>query len=195
MTKIIGLTGGIGSGKSTVAKYFSDLGVPVYIADDAAKDILEKKEFIEKITSVFGADVFENGQINRRTLASIVFNDQAKLQLLNSIVHPAVREDFNEWLNQQHVPFVIKEAAILFETGSYTQCDAIITVTAPVEDRIKRLLLRDNISREEVLARMDKQWPDEKKVAMSNFVITNVNHLKTQQQVAEIFNLINNSII
>ena len=138
MTKIIGLTGGIGSGKTTIAQYFKSLGVPVYIADDEAKKLLDNPDIQKEIKAVFGEFVFENNTISKEKLASIVFQNPQKLSELNGIIHPAVKKHFQLWVaNYQSEPIVIKEAAILFESGSNQDCDKIITVVAPLETRIQ----------------------------------------------------------
>lgn len=189
MTKIIGLTGGIGSGKSTIAEYFASLGVPVYIADDEAKKILYTPEASLEIKQAFGDVVFTNGIPDREKIAKLVFNDPEKLSRLNSIIHPKVSEHFLEWVhNNSTAPFVIKEAAILFESGSYKNCDEIILVTAPVETRIQRVMQRDNVTRERVLERMANQWNDDKKAALSNYIIENVDLQDAKSQSYSIFN-------
>jgi dephospho-CoA kinase len=176
MTKIIGLTGGIGSGKTTIANYFRAAGIPVYIADDEARKIMESPEIIAEIKNVFGNIIFENDILIRSKLAEIVFDNPEKLQKLNAIIHPAVKKHFSEWiLNYKSAPFVIYEAAILFESGSYKNCDFIITVTAPVESRIERVVQRDKTTRENVLKRIAMQWNDEQRFSKSDFVIENIN--------------------
>ncbi len=186
MTKVIGLTGGIGSGKSTVAAMFSELGIPVYIADDAARQVMSEAKTISKIATTFENVVTAN-VIDRSKLAEIVFKDPSALQQLNEIVHPAVALHFKEWLLRQTFPVVIREAAILFESGSYLDCDAIITVVAPIEDRIARVIARDNITREKVLQRINNQWSDDQRIAKSDFVIENIDLEKTKQQVSQLF--------
>lgn len=175
MTKIIGLTGGIGSGKSTIAKYIESLGVPVYIADTEAKKIMDSEMIIGKIIDVFGVDIIENNKISKAKLSKLVFSNPKKLEQLNKIIHPEVYSHFSEWVKKhQNFPLVIKEAAILFESGSYKDCDKIILVTAPKQIRIERVMQRDGISQEAVEARMNNQWDDERKKALSDFVIVNV---------------------
>ncbi len=192
MTKIIGLTGGIGSGKSTVAKMFTAYGIPVYIADDEAKKLMESDEVIKQVIGTFGKDIISDGKINRTKLADIVFNDAEKLTLLNKIVHPAVQKHFTDWLkNRETIPFVIKEAAILFETGGHKQCDKVITVVAPQQLRIERVVARDNTDQEGVLKRINNQWSDEKKILLSDFIIENIDLEKTKEQVDEILKLLN----
>ncbi len=191
-TRIIGLTGGIGSGKTTVANYMQSKGVPVYISDLEAKKVMDSPEIIKKITDVFGMDMIDsNNLLNREKLASIVFNESEKLKKLNAIVHPAVKEHFGKWIKEHKTsPFIIKEAAILFESGSYKDCDEIITVSAPVETRIARVLKRDKTSREKVLQRINNQLSDEERMARSQFVITNENFDQTKKQVDIILNLL-----
>lgn len=187
MTKIIGLTGGIGSGKTTVANIFRSHGIPVYIADEEAKKITDDPKVVARIVEIFGNEILDDGLINRKVLATVVFNDAEKLKQLNSIIHPAVKKHFLQWVeHHQNQPFVIKEAAILFETGNDKDCDAVITVTAPLETRISRVMQRDKASREEILKRIDNQWPDEMRISKSNFIINNIEPYKTEFQVNEI---------
>jgi dephospho-CoA kinase len=190
--KVVGLTGGIGSGKSTIAGFFAQMGVPVYIADDEAKKILYLPETTLRLKRVFGNTVFTGGRPDSKKIAALVFNDAHKLAQLNGIIHPAVAQHFAAWLQGQDALFVIKEAAILFESGSYKGCDAIITVTAPQEVRVQRVMLRDGVTENEVMRRMANQWPDEKKIAMSDFVITNINLEDARAEVVKIFNFLNN---
>jgi dephospho-CoA kinase len=190
-TRVIGLTGGIGSGKSTMAKYFASLGVPVYIADDEAKKILLEPQTVKEIAEVFGDEVMVNGLPDRKKLAAVVFNSPEKLSVLNSIIHPKVREDFKKWVdNHSNEKFVIKEAAILFESGSYKECDDIILVTAPQDIRVQRVMQRDDVTREEVLNRMNNQWDDQKKAALSTYIINNINLNDAKKKADEIFKLL-----
>ena len=191
MTKIIGLTGGIGSGKTTIANEFLSLGIPVYIADDEARKLMQSTEVIDAIRTVFGNTIFENNILNREKLAEIVFSDPEKLAKLNAIVHPAVKKHFDEWLlNHKDAPFVIYEAAILFESGGYKNCDLIISVTAPLETRIQRVIDRDKTTREQVLKRINMQWDDEKRIAKSDFVINNVNIDETKSEIVKILKIL-----
>jgi len=191
MTKIIGLTGGIGSGKTTIANYFMKSGVPVYIADDQARKIMQSDEIIEEIKKTFGIDIFENGILNREKLAQIVFNDPEKLKLLNAIIHPAVKKHFRNWiLDHKNAPFIIYEAAILFESGSYKDCDKIISVTAPMESRIQRVIDRDNSSREQVLKRINAQWNDYQRIAKSDYVIENDSIENAKSEVDKILKIL-----
>lgn len=172
--KRVGLTGGIGSGKSTVAHIFEVLGIPVYYADDASKRLLnEDEELKDKIKTAFGKDAYSNGELNRKYLSDLVFNDSEKINLLNSFVHPATIKDALHWMQMQKAPYVIKEAALIFESGSSKDLDYVIGVKSPVELSIKRAMARDNISEEQVKARMDKQMDEESKIRLCNYVIVN----------------------
>ncbi|NUY82272.1 dephospho-CoA kinase [Flavobacterium sp. MAH-1] len=188
MTKVIGLTGGIGSGKSTVARYFEELGVPVYYADDAAKEVMKTPAMLVSLQNIFGNDVVIDGVLDRKKLSTLVFSDKNKLETLNSLVHPAVRKHFRAWLdNYKDVPFVIREAAILFESGSYKDCEKVITVTAPFETKIERVMQRDSVTRQDVIYRMENQWSDEKKASLSDFIIVNIDLEATREEVVKIF--------
>jgi len=192
MTKVIGLTGGIGSGKTTIANFFAEMGVPVYIADDGARAVMKLDHVKEDIKNVFGENIFDNNILNRTKLAEIVFNDKEKLAKLNSIVHPAVKKDFEVWLLQhKNYDYIIYEAAILFESGRYKECDYIITVTAPEEVRMDRVLKRDNTTPTQVLSRMQMQWKDEDRISRSNFVINNVNLKIAKEEVVKILKILN----
>lgn len=194
MTKIIGLTGGIGSGKTTIAKHFTSLGVPVYIADDEAKKLMDNSEIIAKLQAVFGEEIIENQKIDRKALAQIVFQNPKKLKILNSIIHPAVKKHFTDWLSTyKNHPIIIKEAAILFESGSYKDCDSIITVTSPLEERVNRVMKRDNASRESILDRINNQWTDEQRISKSDYVIVNISVNEALKQAEEILKKLNNS--
>nr|WP_314897578.1 dephospho-CoA kinase [uncultured Flavobacterium sp.] len=191
MTKIIGLTGGIGSGKTTIANYFQSFGIPVYIADDEARKIMQSSEIIDAIKKVFGNSVFENDVLSREKLAEIVFNGPEKLEELNKIIHPAVKRHFDQWLLQHAAaPYIIYEAAILFESGGYKRCDLIITVTAPVESRIQRVLERDKTTRELVLKRINAQWTDEQRISKSDFVIENTSIEAAKLEVVKILKIL-----
>lgn len=170
----IGLTGGIGSGKTTVAKIFELLGVPVYYADDASKRLYQTdKALIRSLKENFGEDVYTDDQLNRTQLAAIVFNDPAKLELLNRLVHPPTIRDANEWMLRQTTPYVIKEAALIFESGSSAELDFVIGIQAPTALRLKRVMQRDKVSREDVLSRMQRQIDEEIKMKLCDFVIRN----------------------
>ncbi|UPT70552.1 MAG: dephospho-CoA kinase [Flavobacterium sp. JAD_PAG50586_2] len=193
MSKIIGLTGGIGSGKTMIANYIKSLGIPVYIADDEARALMNTNEIVQMIVSEFGREVLLDNQINREALANIVFNNPEKLKRLNNIVHPAVKKHFNSWVgNHKNHPLLFKEAAILFESGSYKDCDAVVTVTAPLETRLQRVAKRDKSDRESILKRMEHQWTDEERIANSDYVIQNLTVEDTKKQFDEILNLLKN---
>lgn len=171
----VGITGGIGSGKSTACRIFATLGIPVYYADDRAKQLMnEDPDLMRKITSLLGEKAYRGGLLNRDFVAQIVFQDPEKLQALNAIVHPAVGRDAEEWQQNQHgVPYILKEAALLFEAGSYRQLDKMICVVAPEKLRIKRVMERDQVDESAVRARMDKQWPQHQKMLRSDFLLYN----------------------
>jgi dephospho-CoA kinase len=183
----IGLTGGIGSGKSTVAKIFETLGAPVYYADEEAKRFMNTDEELKTlIKEKFGNEAYKNGELDRKYLAPIVFNDKYKLDLLNSLVHPATIRDAEQWMKKQTTHYVIKEAALLFEAGSTGQLDHVIGIFAPVEMRIKRVMDRDKISRDEVLERMNRQIDEETKMKLCDFIITND---ESQLLIPQVLNL------
>jgi dephospho-CoA kinase len=170
----IGLTGGIGSGKSTVAKVFEVLGIPVYYADDAGKRLMNEDEALkQKIKQAFGDAAYKDGQLDRKYLAAIVFNSPVQLTLLNSIVHPATIADAEKWMQQQTSPYAIKEAAIIFESGAQEYLDYVIGVYSPTPLRIQRTMQRDGITRDEVMVRMNKQLDETIKMKLCDFVITN----------------------
>jgi dephospho-CoA kinase len=171
----IGLTGGIGSGKTTVAKVFEVLGIPVYYADDAAKQLMNNNEALKQqlITSFGKETYFENGELNRKHLSSIVFADKEKLALLNSFVHPATIADAQQWFSKQTAAYVVKEAALLFESGTAEGLDYVIGVTAPLTVRLKRVMDRDAVSAEEVKRRMANQIDEQLKMKLCDFVLHN----------------------
>lgn len=185
--KIVGLTGGIGSGKTTVAKMFQKLGVPIYIADDEAKKLMnESKVLKHELIQLFGENAYLNEGLNRPFIADIIFNDKSYLQKMNAIVHPRVAEHFNNWVSEQNSPYVIKEVAILFENGGYKLCDFVISVTAPKQLKIERVLKRDETSVEKIENIMRNQWSDEEKIKLSNFVVFNTVLEETHTQVLKI---------
>jgi len=191
MTKIVGLTGGIGSGKTTIAKYFKSLGIPVYIADDEARKIMQTAEVINAIKETFGAGLFDGTDLKRDKLAEIVFNDPEKLKQLNAIVHPVVKSHFKRWLlEHKESAIVIYEAAILFESGNYKDFDVIITVTAPLESRIQRVIDRDKTTRDQILGRINSQWTDEQRVLKSDYVIENINLEIAKKKTDEILKIL-----
>jgi len=183
----IGLTGGIGSGKTTVAKFFMELGIPVYFADSEAKKLMNESIGLKsKILSEFGDNSYRNGSLNRAYIAGIVFDNPQKLEQLNALVHPAVADDFKRWLKTLDAPYAIQENAIIFESNSFKKFDSIIAVTAPKKDRIKRVMDRDKITEEMVKMRMKNQWPEYKKIAASDYTIYNTDLEKSKRSVARI---------
>jgi dephospho-CoA kinase len=170
----VGLTGGIGSGKSIVAEVFKVLGIPVFDADTAAKEIMEQDEqLISQIKAEFGEETYTNNQLNRKLLAGKVFNDAYQLDKLNALVHPAAIQAGLKWAEQQRAPYIIKEAALMFEAGSAFNLQYVIGVYAPKSLRIKRVMERSSMTRDEVLARMSRQVSDSIKMRLCDFVITN----------------------
>ena len=187
MLKVIGITGGIGSAKTTVAKMFGTYGIPVYIADQEAKSLMNRSKVIRrKLIALFGDKAYTQEGLNKKFIADKIFNNKLLLKQMNEIVHPKVASHFKRWLKKQNAPYVLKEAAILFENGSYKQLDAIITVTASMEDKINRVIKRDNTTRDKILAIMGNQWDDTKKIALSDYVIKNDELENTMKQVAKI---------
>ena len=192
MTKIIGLTGGIGSGKSTVANYIASKGIPVYIADDEAKKIMENADVKQSIQNLFDESVLNADKtLNRKKIGELVFNNPSKLKELNAIVHPAVHDNFKNWVKKhKKFPFVIKEVAILFETGGNKECDKVILITAPEELRIQRAMKRDNLTKNDILVRINNQLPESKKKEMSDFVVENIDLSDTFLKIEEILKIL-----
>ena len=192
--KIVGLTGGIGSGKTTVAVFFAELGVPVYIADIEAKRLTQKSKVIrKKLIALLGPKTYNETGLNRKFVANAIFNDKELLKQVNQIIHPKVARHFKRWVKKQTAPYCIKEAAILFENGGYKKCDLTILVTAPVAQRVERVLQRDNTTTEAISDRMANQWSDEKKLKLADFRIENIDLEVTEVRVKELHNLILNS--
>lgn len=185
--KIIGLTGGIGSGKSVVLSVFSSFGVPCYESDNRAKKLMhEDLELIYQIKALFGDEIYENDKLNRSKLADLVFADKSKLERLNALVHPRVKKDFQSFVDQQDAVYVIKETAILFETGAAKDCDATILVTAPEKLRTERVMKREKTNAAHIKSRMNNQWSDEKKIQLADYVINNIDWDKTLKKIDEI---------
>lgn len=185
----VGITGGIGSGKTTVCQIFATLGIPIYYADTRAKELMiSDSDVIHQIKELFGASAYdENGLLNRKHIAEKAFTNKDLLQQLNAIVHPAVFQDTLVWYQTHHeIPYTLYEAAIMFESGSYKLLDKVITVFAPIEDRIERTMKRDNITRKEVLERIDKQLSEEEKIKRADFVIYNDHSQPLIEQVLTI---------
>ena len=185
--KIIGLTGGIGSGKSKILSVFSTYGIPCYESDRRAKWLMQKDaELKSQIKYFFGDQIYENDQFNQRKLAKLVFANKGKLEALNSLVHPRVKMDFKSFVSQQNTPYIIKEAAILFETGGEKDCDATILVTAPEKLRLQRVLNREKISSMDLKARINNQWSDSRKILLADYIINNIDWDKTLKKIDEI---------
>ena len=183
----VGLTGGIGSGKSTVADIFSVLGIPVFNADLVTRQLMEDDEILRtSIKKEFGEEAYINNTLNRKYLASIVFNDAFQLEKLNAITHPAVIDAAQKWMQQQTTAYVIKEAALMFESASAAGVDLIIGVYAPQHIRIKRVMDRDGVTRQDVLARIDKQIDEEIKMKLCDFVLVNDEQQLLIPQVLEL---------
>jgi dephospho-CoA kinase len=192
-----GITGNIGSGKSTVARLFEMLGVPVFYADQKARLISERRDVLQEIRKTFGDKVIAtDGSLNRKAVASIVFSDTKKLSDLNSIIHPRVKVFFNAWCTlHQSAPYVLHESAILFESGLGYLCDRIILVSAPEEIRIHRVMQRDLFSREEVISRMKNQWSESKILRLSDFEIVNDDCTSLIEQVINVDSILKSKII
>jgi dephospho-CoA kinase len=183
----IGLTGGIGSGKSIVARVFETLGIPVYYADDAAKRLMSTDENLkESIIKNFGEECYKSGQLDRKQLASIVFNNKEKLKLLNSLIHPATIADANEWMKKQKSAYIMKEAALLFESGADKNLDYVIGVLSPADLRIKRVMQRDGLTEKEVMQRIDQQMDEKEKMKRCDFIITNDEKQLVLPQILEL---------
>ena len=183
----IGLTGGIGSGKSTVAQIFEVLGIPVYYADKETRRIMNADpELKKKIIKNFGEESYKNGELNRGYISSIIFNDNGKLDLLNSLVHPETIKDSESWMTKQTTPYAIHEAALIFEAGVAERLDYVIGVSAPFPLRLKRAMERNNVPREEVINRMNKQIEEEIKMKLCDFIIINDEHEMVIPQVLKL---------
>ncbi|MEK0441430.1 MAG: hypothetical protein RL403_408 [Bacteroidota bacterium] len=190
---LVGVTGGIGSGKSTVCKLFSLLGVPIYTADERAKWLMSHDSKLkEQISAAFGSTAYQpNGELNRAYLAETVFSNSEKIASLNALVHPAVRKDFTQWISQQTAPYLIKEAALLFETGAAKELDCVINVSSPLRVRMARVLLRDpNRTEEQVNQIINQQLPDEEKNERADFSIKNTDNKLLLPQVIALHELL-----
>jgi dephospho-CoA kinase len=186
---VVGLTGGIGSGKSTIAKVFRALGVPVFESDAEAKHILNREDVVQHVSDTFGEWLINSGRVDRAKLAGLVFGDKQELAKLNAIIHPAVRKQFLAWVDaNSNSPYVINEAAILFESGLAEMTRFTINVSAPVEERIKRVIARDALTREEVISRINNQMSDEQRSALSTWTIVNDGLEAVLPQVLQISN-------
>jgi dephospho-CoA kinase len=185
----VGITGGIGSGKSTVCQIFESLNVPIYYADERAKKLMTSNKNVKKeILASFGKEAyFNNGRLNRKYIAAKVFNNKPLLKKLNAIVHPAVKQDGIDWFNLQKGKFAIKEAALLIEAGSHKDLDKIIVVTCPLETRIDRVVYRDKISRQTVMHRIKNQLSEEEKIRFADFIIVNDGKKALIPQVVKVY--------
>jgi len=186
--KKIGITGGIGSGKSFVSRIFKEMGIPIYNSDVRAKELMNEDVVLKKqVVDLFGEDAYKEGFLNRPFIASIVFNDPLKLKKLESFVHPAVKRDTDVWFEQlTNVPYALKEAALIYETGGQQFLDFVIVVSAPNALRIERTVKRDQITAEAVQKRMDKQFPQEKKIVLADYHIVNDGQTSLLKQIWEI---------
>jgi len=185
--KIIGLTGGIGSGKSKILSVFSSYGIPCYESDRRAKWLMQRDaELKSQIKFLFGDQIYENHKLNQKKLAKLVFAKKGKLEALNSLVHPRVKMDFKSFVSQLDTPYIIKEAAILYETGGEKDCDATILVTAPEKLRVQRVLNREKTNSMDINARINNQWSDETKIPLADYIINNIDWDKTLKKIDEI---------
>ena len=185
--KRIGLTGNIGSGKTTLASCFEILGIAVFNADKQAKLLMNKDVNLKQsLITEFGKEVYLDNELNRKYLSKLAFNDDLVLKRLNALVHPVVQDAFEKWSIQQSGAYVIKEAAILFESNTYQSLDAIICISCPEEIRLKRILNRDDLSEKDVRQRMSHQWAEEKKISLSDYVITNDNSSLVMPQILSV---------
>ena len=184
--KKVGLTGGIGSGKSTVIKIFSAVGIPYYGADERSKYLLNTNdELKENLIAAFG-DIYKDGKIDKLVFASIIFSNDVKRKQANDIIHPIVANDFEKWVLEQKAPYLIKESALLFETGAYRSFDKNILISSPIEIRIRRLLKRGALNEDQIRARIDAQWSDEQKSSLADYSIINDGRHSLIKQVLEI---------
>ncbi|MDM1459460.1 dephospho-CoA kinase [Myroides odoratimimus] len=189
MALIVGLTGGIGSGKTTVANMFAEEGIPIYIADERAKQIMDRADVVEAVQSIFKENVKIGEVLDRKKIREIVFDNKELLNQLNRIVHPEVKKDFERWKEENDAfPFVIKESAVLFENNLNKQCDLVILVTAPEEVRLARVMARDGVSLDNVEGIMRNQLKDSDKIPFSDYVITNINKDLVKKEVEMIIN-------
>lgn len=196
--KLIGLTGGIGSGKSTVASIFMTLGIPVYVADKAGKELMQHDPGVKaQILELLGPGAYsDEGNLNSQWIASRVFPNPALLDQLNAIVHPAVAHDVAQWITlpeNSHAPYLIKESALLFEEDLTSNLDAVILIVASEAERIQRVMERDHVTQEQVVQRMKNQWPDEKKIPLADYVIYNDSGRSLIEQVMDIDAMIRNT--
>lgn len=192
---IVGLTGGIGSGKTTVANFFVELGIPVYNSDREAKHLMKRSKRVKKaIIELLGKQAYKGKKLNKKYISEKIFNDKTLLKKMNYIVHPAVKKHFYKWVKKQNAPYVIQETALLFENSNQESYDYIILVTAPVKERVQRVVDRDGLSEGQVLERMKNQLDEDDKVRFADYVLENINLDKTKARVKEIhLSLLENS--
>ena len=190
---IVGLTGGIGSGKSTILSYFREHGYPCFESDEVGKKLLEV-ELKETVVKLFGEEVYNTkGILDRKAISKKVFSNSKLLEALNDIVHPAVNETFEKFKKKhQDSPVIVKEAAILIESGSYKSCDIIVLVKAPLDERIKRIMARDSANKSEVIAKISNQWEDKKKEKYADYVVENISLEETYEKVKNLIKKLNN---
>ncbi|MGG5507399.1 MULTISPECIES: dephospho-CoA kinase [unclassified Myroides] len=193
MSIIVGLTGGIGSGKTTVAKLFEKHGIPIYIADERARAIMDQSAVVNAVQQIFTTSVItEHGTLDRLKIKQLVFDHKEQLDKLNQIVHPRVKEDFDQWLKKhENEPIVMKESAILFESGLEKSCDVVVLVVAPEQVRIERVMNRDGISKEQVMKIINNQMKDEEKMGRSQYIIENNNKISLESDIISIIRDIN----
>ncbi len=186
--KIVGLTGGIGSGKTSVCKAFEKLHIPVFYADDEAKKLYTDANILQELSKIVGQNIIdEDGTLNKPLFSSIIFGNKAILEQVNAYVHPKVKDQFYVWYEQHNAPFCIREAAILIESGSYKDCDKIILVTAPLEERIKRVVKRDNTTYEAVKKRIENQLSEEEKKKFADYILENDHFELLENKVNELY--------
>ena len=189
--KTIGLTGGIGSGKSTVSRLFETMGIPIYTADTESKKLINISPKIrEQLMAKFGEQLYKNGEVDKAMLASLIFGNEENLRYANSVIHPVVFDDFRQWAEQQTQPFVVIESAILFDSGFYKSVDVIVNVSAPLEMRIRRVEERDKVSRKSIEARINSQMSEEERNRLSDYTIFNDERQALLPQVEKLLNVL-----
>tara|TARA_B100001059_G_scaffold80950_1_gene78860 strand:+ start:1872 stop:2459 length:588 start_codon:yes stop_codon:yes gene_type:complete len=194
--KVIGLTGGIGSGKSTIAKVFKSKSVPVYDSDSSAKTLMNSSEKLKlKLIECFGTSTYSNGLLNKKYISNLIFNDSIALNKINSIVHPEVFNDFKQWKSKLNNDYVIYESALVFESGSYKSNDYNILVTSELNLRVERIIKRDNIKKDDVLLKINNQWPDQKKIPLADYVFKNSSENENRKIVLSLINHFNSIFV
>lgn len=194
--KIIGLTGGIGSGKSTISKEFKCNSIPVYDSDTRAKILMNSSKVLKaKLIEFFGSSAYSNGFLNKKYISNLIFNDSSALNKINSIVHPEVFDDFINWKSRLNNDFVIYESALIFESGSYKLNDYNILVISDINKRIERVIKRDNIEKNDVLLKINNQWPDQKKIPLADYVFENSSVNKNRKLVSSLINHFNSIFV